>query len=128
MKLRLARKPRLSIEDIEREAAAEIERRVSMGKPPPEEWKGVAELDPGMFRSQTALIPPAEAAPSVEPATTGAGPGAAAGPAAEPEAAAKAPAKTRVAKTKATTAKTKATTAKTKATTAKTKATARRAK
>lgn len=61
MKLRLARKPRISIEDIEREAAAEMDRRISMGKPPPEEWKGVPELDAGLFRRQTVPPPPAPA-------------------------------------------------------------------
>ena len=70
MKLRLTRKPRFSIEDIEREAAAEIEKRVSMGKPPPEEWGGQPEPTAGIRlpnrdRYEPAP-PPADPAPVEE--------------------------------------------------------------
>ena len=66
MKLRLGRKQRFSLEEIEREAAAEIEKRVSMGKPPPEEWKGLAEragADTPMPNRPTSFTPPAPPAP-----------------------------------------------------------------
>ena len=66
MKLRLGRKQPFSLEEIEREAAAEIEKRVSMGKPPPEEWKGLAEragADTPMPNRPTSFTPPAPPAP-----------------------------------------------------------------
>ena len=78
MKLRLGRKQPFSLEEIEREAAAEIEQRVSMGKPPPEEWKGLAEragADTPMPGRPTSFTPPpappraeAELDPPAEPA------------------------------------------------------------
>lgn len=139
MRLRLARKPHLSIEDIEREAAAEIERRISMGKPPPEEWKGVASLDAGMFGPGTPPAPPAEgegeAAPALEPPGTAARPVPAGRPAARARARPKAPpvsAKSPAVSAKATTAKTTATKAASKVAKAPaktaTRATARRAR
>jgi len=67
MKLRLTRKPRFSIEDIEREAAAEIEKRVSMGKPPPEEWGDQPEATAGIrLPSWPDRVEPAP--PPAEPA------------------------------------------------------------
>ena len=78
MKLRLGRKQPFSLEEIEREAAAEIEKRVSLGKPPPEEWKGLAEragADTPMPGRPTDFNPPApppvrksELAPAPQPA------------------------------------------------------------
>jgi len=70
MKLRLGRKPRFSIEDIEREAAAEIEQRVAMGRPAPEEWKGLADYEPVELRlhadRRAAERPAVEAAEPAE--------------------------------------------------------------
>ena len=69
MKLRLGRKQPFSLEEIEREAAAEIEKRVSLGKPPPEEWKGLAEragADTPMPGRPTSFTPPPPA-PRAEP-------------------------------------------------------------
>ncbi len=67
MKLRNPRKPRFSIEDIEREATAEIETRVSMGRPPPEEWKGVEQLDVDLPGWSEAAEPPTAAPPPEVP-------------------------------------------------------------
>jgi hypothetical protein len=78
MKLRLGRKPRFSIEDIEREAAAEIEQRVAMGRPAPEEWKGLADYEPVELRlradqraAEAAQAAEAEAPEPAEPEPRG---------------------------------------------------------
>ena len=74
MKLRLGRKQPFSIEDIEREAQAEIDKRVSLGKPPPEEWKGLAERAgrdvpiPGRPTELNFPAPPPRPAPAAAPA------------------------------------------------------------
>jgi hypothetical protein len=68
MKLRLGRKPRFSIEDIEREAAVEIERRVAMGRPAPEEWKGLTDYEPVELRIRPDVAEPVAPGETGEPA------------------------------------------------------------
>ena len=116
MKLRLGRKHPFSIEDIEREAQAEIDKRVSLGKPPPEEWKGLAERAgrdvsiPGRPTELNLPAPPPRPAPAPATApaeaTSPTAPAARKAPAApKPPAARKAPPARKAAAAKAPAAK-----------------------
>lgn len=64
----LGREPRLSRQDLELEAQQAIDARVSMGRPPAEDW---APIEARLAQMDRAAVPPL--APEPPPVLTGAG-------------------------------------------------------